>query len=73
MFPSTLVVTQATQYTAIAITRLPPVVYDFRAADTVGHSRVKAIRVWLYDTTPVQVLSPEYRHAGLLARTLSMV
>ena len=39
------------------ITRLPPVVYDFRAADTISHSRVKAKCVPLYDTTPAQVIS----------------
>jgi hypothetical protein len=38
-------------------TRLPPVVENFRSADTVGRSRVKAKRVPLYDTTPTQVLS----------------
>ena len=38
-------------------TRLPPVVYDFRAADTIGRSRVKAKCVRLNDTTPAQVIS----------------
>ena len=41
----------------VTSTRLPPVVENFRSADTVGRSRVKAKSVRLYDTTPVQVIS----------------
>ena len=39
------------------LTRLPPVVENFRYADTIGRSRVNAKCVRLNDTTPAQVIS----------------
>ena len=41
---------------ADATTRLPPVVYDFRAADSIVRSIEKRKSVLPYDTTPVQVI-----------------
>ena len=38
-------------------TRLPPVVENFRYADTIGRSKDKNKGVPLYDTTPAQVIS----------------